>query len=58
MTGFKRCDGTFAEFVVANSLNYDLISACIDLYTKDNLKEYVQCYEPARLGIDRRIGET
>jgi hypothetical protein len=58
MTGFKRCDGTFAEFAAANSLNYDLISACIDLYTKDNLEEHVQCYEPARLGIDRRIGET
>jgi hypothetical protein len=55
MNGFKRYSTTFAT---ANSLDYDTISARIDLYTKDNFEEFVQFYEPARLGIPRRFGET
>jgi hypothetical protein len=55
MTGFKRYSATFAA---ANSLDYGTISAGIDLYTKDNFEEFVQFYEPARLGIPRRNGET
>jgi hypothetical protein len=58
MTGFKRYFATFAEFAIANSLDYDTISAGIDLYTKDNFEEYEQFYEPVRLGILRRFGET
>lgn len=58
MTGFKRFDATFVEFVAANSLEYDLVSAGIDLYTKENFENYVQYYEPARLEIARRFGET
>jgi hypothetical protein len=58
MTGFKRYSATFAEFAAANSLDYGTISAGIDLYTKDNFEEFVQFYEPARLGILRRFGET
>lgn len=42
MTGFKRFDATFVEFVAANSLEYDLVSAGIDLYTKENFENYVQ----------------
>ena len=33
-------------------------SVGIDLYTEDNFEEFVQFYEPARLGIPRRFGET
>jgi hypothetical protein len=55
MTGFKRHSATFAKFATANSLDYDTISAGIDLYTEDN---FVQFYEPVRLGISRRFGET
>jgi hypothetical protein len=58
MTGFKRYSATFAKFATANSLDYDTISAGIDLYTEDNFEEFVQFYEPARLGIPRRFGET
>jgi hypothetical protein len=58
MTGFKRYSTIFAEFATANSLDYDTISAAIDLYTEDNFEEFVQFYEPARLGIPRRFGET
>jgi hypothetical protein len=58
MTGFKRYSATFAEFATANSLHYDKISAGIDLYTEDNFEEYEQFYEPVRLGIPRRFGET
>jgi hypothetical protein len=58
MTGFKRYSVTFAEFATANSLDYDTISAGIDLYTEDNFEEFVQFYEPARLEIPRRFGET
>jgi hypothetical protein len=58
MTGFKRYSATFAEFTAANSLNYDTISAGIDLYTEDNFEGFMQFYEPARLGIPRRFGET
>jgi hypothetical protein len=57
ITGFKRYSATFAEFATANSLDYDTISAGIDLYTEDNFEEFVQFYEPARLGIPR-FGET
>jgi hypothetical protein len=48
MTGFKRYSITFAEFATANSLDYDIISAGIDLYTEDNFEEYEQFYEPMR----------
>jgi hypothetical protein len=58
MTGFKRYSATFAEFAATNSLNYGTISTGIDLYTEDNFKDFVQFYEPARLGIPRRFGET
>jgi hypothetical protein len=58
MSGFKRYPATFAEFATTNSLDYDTISAGIDLYTEDNFEEFVQFYEPARLGIPRRFGET
>jgi hypothetical protein len=58
MTGFKRYSATFADFAAANSLNYDIISAGLDLYTEDNFEDFVQLYEPARLGIPRRFGET
>jgi hypothetical protein len=57
MTGFKRYSATFAEFAAANSLDYGTISAEIDLYTEDNFEDFVQFYEPARLGIPRRFGE-
>jgi hypothetical protein len=58
MTGFKRYSATFAEFATTNSLYYDTISVGIDLYTEDNFEEFVQFYEPARLGIPRRFAET
>jgi hypothetical protein len=58
MTGFKRYSATFAEFATANSLNYETISVGIHLYTENNFEEFVQFYEPARLGIPRRFGET
>jgi hypothetical protein len=58
MTGFKRYSATFAEFATTNSLDYNTISAEINLYTEDNFEEFVQFYEPARLGIPRRFGET
>jgi hypothetical protein len=55
MTGFKRYSATFAEFAATNSLDYGTISAGIDLYTEDNFEDFVQFYEPARLGIPRRF---
>jgi hypothetical protein len=58
MTGFKRYSAAFAEFATANSLDYDIVSARIDLYTEDNFEEYEQFYKPVRLGIPRRFGET
>jgi hypothetical protein len=58
MTGFKRYSATFADFAAASGLNYGIISAGIDLYTEDNFEDFVQFYEPARLGIPRRFGET
>jgi hypothetical protein len=58
MTRFKRYSTTFAQFAAANSLNYGTISVRIDLYTEDNFEDFVQFYEPARLGIPRRFGET
>jgi hypothetical protein len=58
MTDFKRYSATFAEFATANSLDYDIISAGINLYTEDNFEEYEQFYEPVRLRIPRRFGET
>ena len=47
-----------ADFAAANSLDYGTISAGVDLYTEDNFEDFVQFYEPARLGIPRRFGET
>jgi 2-hydroxy-3-keto-5-methylthiopentenyl-1-phosphate phosphatase len=41
MTRFKSYVATFAEFAAANNLNYDVISAGVDLYTKDIFEEYV-----------------
>jgi hypothetical protein len=41
MTGFKRYSATFADFAAANSLNYGIISARIDLYTEDNFEDFV-----------------
>jgi hypothetical protein len=58
MTGHRRYFATFAEFAAANSLDYNLISAGIDLYTEDIFENYEPYYEPARLGIPRRFGET
>jgi hypothetical protein len=58
MTRFKRYLATFAEFSTANSLNYDMISQGVDLYTEDQFEDFAQYYEPARLGIPRRFGET
>jgi hypothetical protein len=58
MTGFKRYVATFAEFAAANSLDYALISQGVNLYTEDQFEDIVQYYEPARLGIPRRFGET
>jgi hypothetical protein len=58
MIGFKRYMAIFAEFVTPNSLNYDMISQGVDLYTEDQFEDYAQYYEPARLGIPRRFGET
>jgi hypothetical protein len=58
MTGFKRYSAIFAEFAAANSLDYGTISAETDLYTEGNFEDFVQFYEPARLGIPRRFGET
>jgi hypothetical protein len=58
MTGIKRYSTTFVEFATANSLDYGTISAGIDLYTEDNFEEFVEFYEPARLGIPRRFSET
>jgi hypothetical protein len=50
MTGFKRYSATFADFAAANSLNYGIILAGLDLYTEDKFEDLVQFYEPARLG--------
>jgi hypothetical protein len=58
ITRFKRYSATFSDFAAANSLNYDIISAGIDLYTEDNFEDFVQFYEPARLDIPRRFEET
>jgi hypothetical protein len=58
MTGFKRYSASFADFATANSLDYGIISAGLDLYTEDNFEDFVQFYEPARLGIPRRFGDT
>jgi hypothetical protein len=58
MTGFKRYVATFAEFAAANNLDYALISQGVDLYTEDQFEDIAQYYEPARLGIPRRFGET
>jgi hypothetical protein len=58
MTGFKRYSATFDEFATANNLDYDMISAGIDLYTEENFEDFGQYYEPVRLGIPRRFGET
>jgi DNA transposition AAA+ family ATPase len=49
---------TFAEFATANNLDYDVICDVIDLYIEEQFEDYVQYYEPARLGIPRRFGET
>jgi hypothetical protein len=58
MAGFKRYVATFVEFATANSLDYDVISDGVDLYTEEQFEDYVQYYEPAMLGIQRRFGET
>jgi hypothetical protein len=58
MIGFKRYVATFAEFATANSLDYDMISQGVDLYTKDQFEDYAQYYEPARLGIPSHFSET
>jgi hypothetical protein len=49
---------TFAEFATANSLNYNMISQGVDLYTVDQFEDFAQYYEPARLGIPRCFDET
>jgi hypothetical protein len=49
---------TFDEFATANNLDYDVTSAGFDIYTKDNFEDYVQYYEPMRLGIHKKFGET
>jgi hypothetical protein len=54
MTKFKRYEATFAEFATANSLDYDVISTGMDLHTEENFEDY----EPVRLSIPRRFGET
>jgi hypothetical protein len=35
-----------------------VISNGVDLYTKEQFEDYVQYYEPTKLGIPRRFGET
>ena len=58
ITGFKRYSASFADFATANSLDYGIISAGLDLYTEDNFEDFVQFYEPARLeypgGLERQ----
>ena len=49
---------TFAEFATANNLDYDVISHGVDIYTEDQFEDYAQYYEPVRLGMPRRFGET
>jgi hypothetical protein len=49
---------TFAEFATANNLDYDVISHGVDIYTEDQFEDYAQYYEPARLSIPSRFGET
>jgi hypothetical protein len=56
MARFKRYVATFVEFATANSLDYDVISDGVDLYTEEQFEDYVQCYDPAMLGIHRRFG--
>jgi hypothetical protein len=58
MIGFKRYVVTFDEFTNVNKLDYDVISNGVDLYTEEQFEDCVQYYEPARLGIPRRFGET
>jgi hypothetical protein len=58
MTGFTRYVATFVEFAEANSLDYAITSQGVDLYTEDQFEDFAQYYEPARLGIPRRFGET
>jgi hypothetical protein len=41
MTGFKRYSASFADFATANSLDYGIISAGLDLYTEDNFEDFV-----------------
>jgi hypothetical protein len=58
MIGFKHYVATFAEFATANSLDYDMFSQGVNLYIDHLFEDYAQYYEPARLGIPRRFGET
>lgn len=58
MTRFKRYVATFAEFSTANSLDYDVITAGVDLYNEANFEDYVHYYELMRLSIHRKVGET
>ena len=58
MTGFKRYVAIFAEFATAKYLNYEVISTGINLYTEANYEDFEQYYEPVRLEIPRRFGET
>jgi hypothetical protein len=49
---------TFVEFATTNNLDYGVISHGVDIYTEDQFEDYAQHYEPVRLGIPRRFGET
>jgi hypothetical protein len=49
---------TFAEFATTNNLDSDVISHGVYIYIEDQFEDYAQYYEPARLGIPRRFGET
>jgi hypothetical protein len=55
MTRFKKYVATFAEFATANSLDYDMISHVVDLYSDNQFEDYAHYYEPARLGIPRHF---
>jgi hypothetical protein len=58
MTGHRRYSATFGEFAATNNLDYNVISVGQDLYSEDIFEDFVQYYEPTKLGIPMRFGET
>jgi hypothetical protein len=49
---------TSTEFALANHRDYTRISAGIKLVEEESYDEIERFYEPAKLGIARRFGET